>query len=140
MNCPKCGLELKPGENQCPFCQNYAEPVKSENNNNIFYEEYRKKEKLKEELNKKYGVNRLLILSILELVCCSQIFGVAALILLFLKLNPSISEENIDEINKWKKVIKTILIVGLVIGMIASIFNFGIELLPQILDLYNEFI
>lgn len=134
MNCPKCGLELKQGENQCPLCQADVNAVQVEHNsNNTAYEEYKEKEKL----NEKYGINKILILSILELVCCSQIFGVAALILLFLKLKPSIAEENIDEINKWKKVIKVILIVGLLTGVIALIFNFGIELLPEILDLYN---
>lgn len=135
MNCPKCGLELKQGENQCPLCQTDVNAVQVErNSNNTAYEEYKEKEKL----NEKYGINKILILSILELVCCSQIFGVAALILLFLKLKPSIAEENIDEINKWKKVIMVILIVGLLTGIIALIFNFGIELLPGILDLYNE--
>ena len=127
MNCPKCGLELKEDEKVCPICQTNREGIAETNANNK-YEDYKETEKL----NKEYGFNKLLIFSILEIFCCNQIFGIIAIIFLFLKLKPAIADKNFEEMNKWKRAIKVVLIVGVIIGLLIAGLQIIVELLPVI--------
>jgi len=71
-----------------------------------------------------------------ELVCCSQLFGLACVILLFIKLKTAISERNFEEAEKWEHNIKLILIIGLAIGIFANIFNIVINLVPVVVETY----
>lgn len=130
MNCPKCGVELKEEEKICPFCQATSNVVGDEVNTK--YQEYKETESL----NQKYGFNKLLIFSIVELVCCSQLFGLVSVILLFIKLKNAISERNFEEADKWERNIRLILIIGLVVGIFANIFNIIINLVPAVLETY----
>ena len=126
MNCPNCGLELKENEKNCPVCQTTGEV-----NRNDKFEEYKENEKL----NQKYGFNKLLIFSILEICCCNQIFGIVGVLLLFLKLKPSIAERNFEEADKWERTIRLILIIGLILGIFAGVFQLILNLLPAIIEL-----
>ena len=130
MNCPNCGLELKEDEKVCPICQ-ASKDSSVEPNLNSKYEDYKEEENLKE----KYGFNKLLIFSVIELVCCSQLFGLVAIVLLFLKLNTAISERNLEEVEKWAHNIKLILIIGIVVGILLGILQIGLEALPMILEM-----
>ena len=76
-----------------------------------------------------------MILSVLELFCCSLLFGLLAVIFLFLKLKPAIVDRNFTEADKWKKTIKTILIVGFVLGILAFGLQIVVEALPMIVEL-----
>ena len=118
MNCPKCGLELKEDEKNCPICQASFETIIDEKVNDR-YEEYKENERL----NEKYGFNKLLIFSILEIFCCNQIFGIVSVILLFLKLKTSISQRNFEEADKWERNIRLILIIGLILGILLGVFQ-----------------
>lgn len=126
MICSNCGYELKSNEKVCPICQTNCDIP-----NNNRYEEYKETEKL----NQEYGFNRILILSVLELFCCSQLFGLLAVIFLFLKLKPAIVDRNFTEADKWKKTIKTILIVGFVLGILVFGLQIVVEALPMIVEL-----
>ena len=59
MECPNCGFELKENEVICPVCQ-MSIASKAEKNSNNAYQEYKENE----QLNEKYGFNKLLIFSI----------------------------------------------------------------------------
>ena len=126
MECPNCGFDLKQGEKVCPICQTNSQVI-IENNNK--YEEYKENEELKQ----KYGFNKWLILSILEICCCNQIFGLVAIILLFLKLKTSIEQRNFEEANKWEHNIKIILIIGICFGILLGVFQLVINLVPMII-------
>ena len=130
MICPNCGYELKDTEKVCPICQTNCE-VTIKQTNNSAYEEYKETERL----NEKYGFNKILILSVLELLCCAQLFGLAAIVFLFLKLKPAIVDRNFEEADKWKNIIKVILIVGLVSGILVLGFNVVLQALPVIFEL-----
>ena len=128
MECPNCGLELKESEKVCPICQTVCE----ENSNvisNDKYEEYKENERLNEE----YGFNKLLIFSILELFFCAQFFGIASLVLLFLKLKPAINNRNFEEAATWKRTIKIILIIGLIFGVLLFAGNLAVSIISELI-------
>ena len=144
MNCSNCGLELKENETVCPSCQNHIysgivvetnaneEPnINQSFDSNSKYEEYKEVEKL----NEKYGFNKLLIFSILELVCCSQVFGLIGIILLFLKLKPAIAGRNFEEADKWEKNIRILLIIGIILGLLLGIFQLIVNFVPVLIEL-----
>lgn len=130
MNCPNCGLELKEDEKVCPICQTNCEVVKEQKANDKF-EEYKENERL----NEKYGFNKLLIFSILEICCCNQIFGLVAVILLFFKLKSAITNRNFEEADKWERNIRLILIIGLVLGIFTVVSQTILYLIPAIIEL-----
>lgn len=125
MECPNCGVELKENEVICPVCQMSFE-AKTEK-----YQEYKENE----QLNEKYGVNKLLIFSIIEICCCNQIFGIIGILLLFLKLKPSINERNFEEAAKWERNVRLILIIGLILGIFLGVFQLVLEVLPAVIQL-----
>lgn len=129
MECPNCGFDLKQDEKICPICQTNLRAVVQENNDK--FEEYKENEQLKQ----KYGFNKLLIFSIVEICCCNQIFGLLAVLLLFLKLKTSIEQRNFEEADKWERNVRLILIIGLVFGILLGIFQVVVNLLPMIIDM-----
>lgn len=129
MECPNCGFDLKQDEKICPICQTNLRSVVQENNDK--FEEYKENEQLKQ----KYGFNKLLIFSIVEICCCNQIFGLLAVLLLFLKLKTSIEQRNFEEADKWERNVRLILIIGLVFGILLGIFQVVVNLLPMIIDM-----
>lgn len=130
MKCPNCGVELKPDEKNCHVCYGTSEDIIEEKNNDK-YREYKENE----QLNQKYGVNKLLVLSIFEICCCNQIFGLVSVILLFLKLKSAIVQRNFDDAEKWSRNIRLILIIGIIFGILLGIFQFIIYLVPEIIGL-----
>jgi len=135
MFCSNCGNELKETEKICPICQTNNDVV-VESVVNDKYEEYKETEKI----NEKYGFNKFLIFSILEFFCCAQIFGLAAIIFLFFKLKPAIADRNFEEADKWKRVIKIILIVGLTLGIFTVVLQIALEMLPMLVELSETLI
>ena len=132
MYCGNCGMPLKDDETVCPSCNtptgNVVESkiIDDTTASSTKYEEYKETERLCE----KYSFTKLLIFSILELFCCSKLFGIICLILLFVQLKPSIDKRNFTEAEKAKKLIETLLIVGLVLGILCSIGYIAIQFLP----------
>lgn len=126
MYCGNCGLPLKEDETICPSCNtptgNIVEakiiddPITSSNSK---YEDYRETEKISEQ----YGFNKLLIYSILELLCCSRLFGIIALIILLTQLKSAIAQKRFEDADKARKNVTTILIIGLILGIVINLGN-----------------
>lgn len=137
MYCSNCGLPLKDDELTCPNCQatenNVVEGkiVNNANETTNNYENYKETEQLFE----KYGFNKLLVLTIIELICCSKIFGIIALVLLLVQLKPSIEHKKFEDADKTCNNVKLILIIGLVISIIVNIIGIVLNLLPLIFTL-----
>lgn len=134
MFCGNCGSLLNDNEAICPNCQTVNSDTTVNVNSNNQYEQY----KQNEQSLKNYGFNKLLVYSILELLCCFQIFGIIALILLFTQLKPAVEQGRIVEADKVREQVKTILIIGLVLGIIINIFYLGLQFLPVIVTLVES--
>lgn len=130
MYCGNCGLPLKDDETICPKCNTPIENIiegkiiDDTNASNTTSEKYKETE----DLYKKYGFTKLLIFSILELFCCSNLLGFISLVLLFVQLKSSIDKRNFAEAEKAKKLIELLLIIGLALGILEAlliwIYNF----------------
>ena len=132
MYCKNCGMELKDYEKFCPNCGNkIGESTDNFNNinansNNVFQS--------KADLQK-YGFNGLLVWSIIELICCSRIFGIISLVLLLVQLKPAVEHGNFAEADKSKSLIKILLIVGIVTGILLNLLAIGAQLIPLVLEM-----
>ena len=119
MYCKNCGMELKDYEKFCPNCGNKigesTEDFNNANPNNVSQNNT--------DLQR-YGFNGLLVWSIIELICCSQIFGTIALVLLCVQLKPAVEHGNFAEADKSKSLIKILLIVGIVLGVALKLVGF----------------
>ena len=99
MFCEHCGEQIASG-NTCPNCGNTVISNQYANSN-----------------SSNLKSTRLLIFTIIELLCINPIFGLIALILYFTSLQPAIKSGNLELAQQKKKTIKTLLIIGLVIGI-----------------------
>ena len=138
MYCGNCGLPLKDDETICPSCNtptgNVIEAKIIDDTNDSSsskYEAYKETEKISEQ----YGFNKLLIYSILELLCCSRLFGIIALIMLLTQLKSAIDQRKFDDADKAKKNVKTILIIGLILGIIINVGNVVLQAIITIAEL-----
>lgn len=134
MYCGNCGMPLKDNESVCPSCNTPIEGVieakliDDSTMKNSKYEEYKETEKIAE----KYGFNKLLIYTILELICCSRLFGIISLVLLLVKFKPAIDQRNFEEADKSRNLVKTMLIIGLVWGILSEIAYVALQVLATI--------
>ena len=125
MYCENCGMELKDYEKFCPNCGNKV----GESINNVSVQtDCNNASKSKADLEK-YGFNGLLVWSIVELICCSRIFGIIALVLLCIQLKPAVEHGNFIEADKSKNLIKILLIVGIVLGVLGNLLTVGVQLI-----------
>lgn len=155
MNCRNCGVELKEHEKFCPMCatpvnaqvnEGYSKPdiiVNTEtnsnhqnnyntgytNSNNMNSYEYYKET---ENISKQMGSTTILVLSILELLCCNQLFGIIALVLMATKFKPAIDARNFEAAREAKKTINTILIIGLVLGILLNVAYVVLSVLSEL--------
>lgn len=134
MYCKNCGMELKDYEKFCPNCGNkIGESTEDFNNakanpNNVSQNNT--------DLQK-YGFNGLLVWSIIELICCSRIFGIIALVILCGQLKPAVEHGNFVEADKSKSLIKILLIVGIVLGVVLNLFAVVAQFIPAILEILD---
>jgi len=105
MFCENCGSSVDSSNMICPNCGTPVISNQTINNNHINL--------------KTTGV---LIFAIIELLCINPIFGLISLILYFTSLQPAIKSGNLELAQQKKKTIKTLLIIGLVLGIILTIF------------------
>ena len=129
MYCDNCGMELKDHEK---FCSNCGKRVREGVDNSNFSNATQGKNSLE-----KYGFNGLLVWSIIELICCSRIFGLIALILLCVQLKPAAERGDFAEADKSKSLIKILLIVGIVSGVLLNLIVFWAQLVPVVLDMFD---
>lgn len=134
MYCKNCGMELKDYEKFCPNCgkkigESMDSPNSQVNYNNV--------SNGKDDLQK-YGFNGLLVWSIIELICCSRIFGIISLVLLCVQLKPAVEHGNFAEADKSKNLIKILLIVGIVAGILLNLIAVVAQLIPLILEIFSE--
>lgn len=104
MFCENCGSSVNPGNMTCPNC---GMPVTT----NTYFSDNPLEVK----------TTGLLVWSILELVCLSPLFGLIALILYFTSLKPAVASGDLGLVYKSKRTIKTLLIVGLVLGLLLPL-------------------
>ena len=99
----------------------------TQNNVNSQYQYYQETEKL----NKEFGVTSTLVLSVLELICCTRLFGIIALVLLFVKVKPAIEARNLEEARSSKKIVNILLIVGLVWSIFGNLLYIALTILSE---------
>ena len=78
-----------------------------------------------------------MVWSIIEFICCSRIFGIIALVLLYVQLKPAVEHGNFAEADKSKSLIKILLIVGIVLGLVLNLFAVVAQLIPAILEILD---
>jgi len=134
MFCKNCGSLLDDGTEICPNCNT----IDSDSNNNFEtankYEEFQENE----ERLKDFNFNKYLVYSILEFFCCFQVIGVISLVLLFVKVKPSIEQKRFEEAEKYKNIVKILLIVGLFVGIGANLLYIVGSFLPVILAVFES--
>ena len=130
MQCKNCGTMLHEYETICPNCQTVVHVEVVSEHANTKYEEYKEQEKLME----KYKTKNLLIWSIVELICCNQIFGIIAILLLELKMKKAIKEGRFNDAENDKKLVITMLILGVVISVGLNILSVALELIPLLAE------
>jgi len=126
MFCRNCGTALNGDETFCPNCQS---PVGSSNSEVIHGEAhvYNSSEEIKTKVN----ATGLLVWSIVELLCCNQIFGIIAIVLYFTMLQNEINAGNLQGAQKAKKTIMWVLIGGIIFSVVIffSTFLFNIVMM-----------
>ena len=136
MECRNCGLDLKKSEEVCPICQtpinnvtnNSGVNVDSENQVNSGFDHYKETEKINEEL----GFKNMLIFSVVELMCCNQLFGLGELLILFLKFKPAVETRNLEAAKDAKKIVNVVLISGVIISILLTILNVLLTILSEL--------
>ncbi|MBP3284986.1 MAG: hypothetical protein J6M02_05760 [Clostridia bacterium] len=88
MFCGHCGTALNGDETVCPNCQNPVNSNKAQVEAQIYNSP--------EEIKTKIGATGLLVWSIVELICCNQIFGIIALVLYCTLLQNEIKAGNLQ--------------------------------------------
>lgn len=134
MYCKNCGMELKDYEKFCPNCGKKIRESMDSPNSQVNYNNVSNG---KDDLQK-YGFNGLLVWSIIELICCSRIFGIISLVLLCVQLKPAVEHGNFAEADKSKNLIKILLIVGIVAGILLNLIAVVAQLIPLILEIFSE--
>jgi len=116
MFCGNCGTALNGDESVCPNCQNHV----GNSNSEVIQGEahvYNTAEEIKTKIN----ATSLLVWSIVELLCCNQIFGIIALVLYLTLLQNEINAGNLQGAMKAKKTITWVLIGGLIFTVVVSL-------------------
>jgi len=122
MFCKHCGAAISDNDS---FCSNCQAPLRSNVSSaaSVQAHVYNSPEEIKTKIN----ATTLLVLSIVELICCNWIFGLIAVILYCTSLQNEIRNGNLEGALKAKKTITILLIVGLVISIATTLFTvFGI--------------
>lgn len=136
MYCKNCGLPLKEEETVCPSCNTpIGDAIEGKIIDDTTFSSNLKYENTKE-LYDKYGFNKLLVFCLLEIFCCSGIFGLIALVILLTRLNTAIKQNSSEDINKAKKNVTTILIIGLIWGILVNLGNMVFGILAALGELF----
>jgi RNA polymerase subunit RPABC4/transcription elongation factor Spt4 len=152
MECRNCGFDLKPDEKVCPICQmgidgktndgyiksdiviNGEQETRNDSNfssaniPNSAFDHYKETENL----NKELGFSTMLILSAVETFCCNQLFGIIAIVLLLIKFKPAVEARDLEAAKSTKKIVNTILIIGLLLGILLNIGYIVLTVLSEL--------
>ena len=131
MECRNCGFELKQNETSCPICQT---PVHNNTGDftNSNFEYYKETESINEQL----GFKNMLIFSVLELICCNQLFGIGALLILLLKFKPAVDARNLDAAKEAKKTVNIVLIIGVILSILVWALNIVLTIFSELQGVY----
>ncbi len=126
MYCTKCGSKLFENTAVCPNCG--ALQGQQAYNNTNGYNQFQRNQ-MDPVSEKKF--KNMLIFTIIEMVCCNQIFGAISLILIIFGKNAYL-QGNFEKFEKNYNVALIILIVGVVLSLVCGIFYAGFSYLSII--------
>ena len=131
MKCPNCGNTNENLNNKfCTYCgtkldNNESNVIQEQPQNNpINQNTVNNNQNINSNVQNNNNTTTFLVIGIIMAMCCSMPFGAGVILLNELKYKKELQACQLDEAEKTKKIIMVLIIVGILLGILASGLQF----------------